>query len=85
MSDESLGDGISTRAYEALRRVVGIFSRSKAWNVPGFIVSHRHVMRRIAERERRLEAAKQANRRDEVEVGKGVLRRNVGAAKRSAP
>jgi hypothetical protein len=59
MSDESQGDDISTRAYEAMRRLVEMFTRSKASNLPGSIVSHRYVMRRIAERDRRIESAKQ--------------------------
>jgi hypothetical protein len=57
MSAESQSDHISTRAYEAMRRLVGMFTRSKASNLPGSIVSYRYVMRRIAERERRLEVA----------------------------
>ena len=58
MSEESQRDDISTRAYEAMRRLVGMFTRSKASNLPGSIVSYRYVMRRIAERDRRLESAK---------------------------
>ena len=57
MSDEPQGDDISTRAYEAMRRLVVMLTRSKARNAPAFIVSHRYLMRRIAERDRRLEVA----------------------------
>jgi hypothetical protein len=56
MSEESQGDDISTRADKAMRRFVEMFSRSKARNAPGFIASHRYLICRIAERERRLEA-----------------------------
>jgi hypothetical protein len=61
MTDEPHGDDISRRAYEAMRRLVGMLTRSKARDAPGFIVSHRYVMRRIAERDRRLESQKQTS------------------------
>jgi hypothetical protein len=65
MSDESQDDDNSARAYEAVRRLVEMFTRYKAnlsykANLPGSIVSHRYVMRRISERDRRLETAKLA-------------------------